>query len=343
MLAIKKESLELPEEFTLRPAENGDLTNVVELVNTCARIMVGKAETDENEIQNEWKTPGFELNDSTRVVCSPDGQIVGYTEVWDLSDPPVQPWVWGRVHPDFEGLGIGTTLLNWAEKRVEKAVPRAPKDAQVVMRCGTFSKYEPAKQLLADQGMKLIRHFWRMVIKLDQPIPQPEWPEHIRVITFADKPDLTAVYHAVEDAFQDHWGFVAGKAEEEIERWRHWFENDQAQDPSLWFLAVDGDEIAGISLCRKFITEDKEMGFVDTLGVRRPWRRQGVALALLHHTFRIFQECGQKRVGLGVDAASLTGATRLYEQAGMHVARQFDAYHKVIRPGKDITTQTVND
>jgi ribosomal protein S18 acetylase RimI-like enzyme len=105
---------------------------------------------------------------------------------------------------------------------------------------------------------------------------------------------------------------------------------------------MDGDEIAAISLCRFKITDDPEMGFVDTLGVRRPWRRQGLALALLHHTFTEFQNRGQKRVGLGVDAASLTGATRLYEKAGMHVARQFDNYAKILRPGKDISTQTLN-
>jgi ribosomal protein S18 acetylase RimI-like enzyme len=102
-----------------------------------------------------------------------------------------------------------------------------------------------------------------------------------------------------------------------------------------------GDEIAAISLCRAQITDDPEMGFVDTLGVRRPWRRQGLALALLHHTFTEFKNRGQKRVGLGVDAASLTGATKLYEKAGMHVSRQFDNYAKILRPGKDISTQTV--
>lgn len=84
------------------------------------------------------------------------------------------------------------------------------------------------------------------------------------------------------------------------------------------------------------------MGWVGTLGVRRPWRRKGVALALLHHSFAAFQGIGKQRAGLGVDASSLTGATRLYEKAGMHVARQFDRYEKVLRPGRDISTQSVD-
>jgi ribosomal protein S18 acetylase RimI-like enzyme len=102
-----------------------------------------------------------------------------------------------------------------------------------------------------------------------------------------------------------------------------------------------GDEVAAVALCRARAHEDPEMGFVNTLGVRRPWRRQGLGLALLHHAFGEFYRRGQKRVGLGVDASNLTGATRLYERAGMHVARQFDLYEKEVRPGKELSTQAV--
>jgi mycothiol synthase len=63
-------------------------------------------------------------------------------------------------------------------------------------------------------------------------------------------------------------------------------------------------------------------------------------VALLQHSFRELYARGQKKVGLGVDAASLTGATRLYERAGMHVARQYDTYEKELRPGRDLSTQT---
>ncbi len=104
---------------------------------------------------------------------------------------------------------------------------------------------------------------------------------------------------------------------------------------------MDGDEIAGMSLCWPKANEDSEMGWVGTLGVRRPWRKQGLGLALLHHSFGVFAQRGQKRVGLGVDSTSLTGATRLYERAGMSpmVERQFDLYQKVLRQGRDISRQ----
>jgi GNAT superfamily N-acetyltransferase len=117
--------------------------------------------------------------------------------------------------------------------------------------------------------------------------------------------------------------------------------HEEQFDPELWFLAMDGDEIAGMSLCMRQSREDKDMGWVRTLGVRRPWRRQGLGLALLHHSFGELYRLGQSRVGLGVDASSLTGATRLYEKAGMRPIRQFDSFELELRPGRDIRTQQV--
>ena len=60
---------------------------------------------------------------------------------------------------------------------------------------------------------------------------------------------------------------------------------------------------------------------------------------MLHHTFGEFYRRGKERCALGVDATSLTGATRLYEKAGMHVQRKSVSYAKVLRAGKDLSTQ----
>ena len=48
-----------------------------------------------------------------------------------------------------------------------------------------------------------------------------------------------------------------------------------------------------------------------------------------------FYKRGEKVIGLGVDASNPTGATRLYERAGMHVASEFVIYEKEYRPGKE--------
>ncbi len=115
-------------------------------------------------------------------------------------------------------------------------------------------------------------------------------------------------------------------------------DNDEDFDPSIWYLAKDGDQIAGVCQCSNKITEDPEMGWVDRLCVLRPWRRRGLGTAMLQTAFKEFYRRGKKRVGLVVDATSLTNATRLYEKAGMHVTRQYNTYHLEIRPGEDLTT-----
>ncbi len=98
-----------------------------------------------------------------------------------------------------------------------------------------------------------------------------------------------------------------------------------------------------MSLCHPKTAEDPEMGWVDSLGMRRPWRRRGLALVLLHHSFGEFYRRGKCKVGLEVDAQSLTGATRLYEKAGMHVDRQYANYEKELRPGGDLSTQSLKE
>ena len=113
------------------------------------------------------------------------------------------------------------------------------------------------------------------------------------------------------------------------DEWRYWTFTEPF-DPSLWFLAEDGQELAGVCLCRPERHGDADLGWVSVLGVRRPWRRRGLGLALLH-AFAELRGRGKRRLGLGVDGSSPTGAVQLYERAGMRVARRFDFYERELR------------
>jgi GNAT superfamily N-acetyltransferase len=114
---------------------------------------------------------------------------------------------------------------------------------------------------------------------------------------------------------------------------------DEHYDPTLWFVAFDGDEIAGGSICRRESWEDPDAGWVRSLFVLRPWRRNGLALALLHHSFGEFKRVGKHRVGLGMDAENRTGARGLYKKAGMRIKRQNDRYELELCPGVELNTQ----
>ena len=131
--------------------------------------------------------------------------------------------------------------------------------------------------------------------------------------------------------------------EEGFQRFIHIMTEYEGFDPSLWWLAFEGDQLAGICLCRPQSYDDPNMGYVSILGVRRPWRTHGLGLAFLHHSFGEFYRRGKRKVSLGVDAENLTGALRLYEKAGMHVHLQFDTFEKEIRPGREISVQSLGD
>jgi ribosomal protein S18 acetylase RimI-like enzyme len=109
------------------------------------------------------------------------------------------------------------------------------------------------------------------------------------------------------------------------------------------FVVLDGDQVAGLCLCQPTVDDEPGMGWVTTLGVRRPWRRQGLGTALLLHSFGEFYRRGIFKAGLGVDAESLTGATRLYTNAGMRPepGKQWSLYEKELRPGVDLRTLSV--
>jgi GNAT superfamily N-acetyltransferase len=147
------------------------------------------------------------------------------------------------------------------------------------------------------------------------------------------------VVRAIQESFQDHFGYVVRPFDEELELLRHEINDLPNFDQRLWFLAIDGEEIAGIALCFPCAWDDPDVGWVGTLGVRRPWRRRGLGEALLRHAFLEFRKLGKRRAGLAVDSQNLTGATRLYEKVGLRSvpSRQYDLYEKELRTGKELS------
>jgi mycothiol synthase len=325
--------------LTMRAPTMDDLTMTAAFINTCAMADIGLTSDSVDSLHKEWTAPGLNLATDVRMLFAPMGDPVGYISVYDPA-PHIYPNIWGCVHPDYRGNGIGNFLLDWAEDRARQAVALAPPDVQVCARFGTVSTNTAAAQLFTQRGCRLVRHFWRMVRDLDPvyAVPLPDWPDGITIRPYIPKLDDRFVYDLVQEAFRDHWGFTS----EPFDQWMHWMTAGDNYDPSLWMLAVTtasgGNEIAGVVLGRPFEQTDPDMGWISVLAVDRQWRQRGLGLALLHYAFGEYHRRGMLRVGLAVDADSLTGATRLYERAGMRIQRQQDAYEKVLREGVDVST-----
>jgi mycothiol synthase len=263
---------------------------------------------------------------------APDGQIAAYASV--IQRRNVQFFFEARVHPAYRGQGLGSHLLALVEQRAAELVPLAPPDAQVTLSGWCYSANQAAKQLLEAAGFVCNRHTWAMAIELPDPPAPPAWPAGITLRPFVAERDARAVFEADEEAFQDHWGYLPNT----FENWyRRRIASDDNFDPSLWFIAMDGEEIAGMTLCGYYLQD----GIVNILGVRRPWRRHGLGLALLHHAFGEFYRRGTRKVTLGVDSQNLTGATRIYKRAGMYIELSYDQYEKELRPGVDPSTRVL--
>ncbi len=311
------------------------------LANACSQESMGTDEFDIEDYRNSWNDPAHDIAVDTRIAQTSDGTIVGCAELWN-NTPYVGCWIWACVHPLFRGQGIGTALMDWAEQRARVARDRAPAGTRIVLEASTISSHQPSIDLLSERGYSAVRRRLSMARDLDDRLPAPVWPAGITVRTMRLDEEL-ALYRAKNESFRDHWGHVEVPEQEGFAAWQHRRINDSSYDPSLWFVALDGNEIAGFSLCQLQTNEDPAMGWVNSLGVRRPWRRRGVAKALLYHSFSALRQRGQASIGLDVDASSLTGATRLYQQAGMREIRQTIFFEKELRAGINLATQAIED
>ena len=209
----------------------------------------------------------------------------------------------GAVHPRARGRGLGAKLIDLAE-----ACPAAQGASR--MHQFALGGDTAAAALLEARGYRAVRRFFTMAIELEE---RPEAPE--MVIETVREDELRDFHAALDEAFTDHWEHHSLPFDE-------WWARHSARpglDLSLWYVIRDGDELAAVS---RNEGDRNGGGYVAAIGVRRPWRGQGYAKALLLHTFRELYDRGFTRVTLGVDAENPTGATKLYERVGMHVEQQ---------------------
>jgi mycothiol synthase len=327
--------LRLGTGLSLRPARWADLEPVAQLIlDVCTKDGDPIVAVSPEDLREEWEAPGFKLETDSWVVTASDGRIVGYEELHNRhAHASLQGD--GYVHPDFEGRGIGTAMLRTLEERARKEIDLAEPDLRVFIRNAMAIGDTVSREMHEAEGYQPIRFFWRMEITLDAAPPAPTWPDGIELRPFDVDAHTYPVYRAHEETFRDHWGFTPHSFEE----WKHRVIEGEEFDPSLYFIAWDGDQVAGYALNRY----RHEHGWVGTLGVRRPWRKRGLGLALLYHSFAEFYKRGTPVISLGVDAANQTGATRLYQKAGMHVAAEYVLYEKEIRPGREISVESLGD
>ena len=327
MNAIYKE-IQLPPTLRLRPVKWDDAEAVAKLIyDVCEADGDTSVAVTPEELKLEWKNPDFVLERDAFLVETSEGRIAGYEEFNNQHAHAIL-MTDGYVHPEFKGLGIGTALLRTTEERAREEMKLAEPDVRVSLRSGIDNRDQASHDLHKNEGYQPLRYHWRMEIKLSEPPLTPVFPDGIELRPFIREQHARAVLDAQNEAFRDHWG----SHDISWERWEHGKLGREDFDPTLWMIAWDGDQVAGFSQNRYRMG----IGWISTLGVRRPWRKRGLGEALLLHSFGEFYKRGMQTIGLGVDAQNPTGATRLYQKVGMYAASEFLTYEKELRPGRDV-------
>ncbi|HEU5348820.1 MAG TPA: GNAT family N-acetyltransferase [Ktedonobacterales bacterium] len=326
-------SLALPAHLTVRAPTRDDLPAIFTLIQASDLDVFGRRDYTFQDLQRDWNHPTFDPACDAWIVVGPDGELVGYAT--SASRNHFRIYCTCIVHPGYYDQGIGSALLRLLEERAREHISLAPPEVRVFIHIGVGGGHEPSMRLLTDHGYTWVRRFTHMYLSMDAPPPVPTWPEGITVRTMIPGQDERAIWEAMEEAFSDHWGHLP----EPFEHWLQRHSGPGRLPPDLQYLAMAGDTVAGAALC----LYGQNIGWVDHLGVRRPWRKLGLGLALLYHAFGEFYRRGMHNIRLGVDAQSLTGATRLYERAGMHPLLHYDVYEKELRPGVELAVQSLDD
>jgi mycothiol synthase len=286
---------------TIRAARREDLDATAAMLNEHSVRLHGTDDVTAPDLLQYWESPDVELGQDV-LVAEDDGEIVGYADVGAHGE---HVWLDVRATDTKSLAGLLLAIEN-------VAAAKAP-DSKLM---GYSSADDaPLRDLYTGSGYELIRHSYRMRIDLDRTPPEPDWPDGFSVRTMGEGEERR-FYDAQMASFADTWLFTA----EPYELWRHWMVDEPGFDPSLWFAAEHGEDLAAIVIARAPENEPG-LGWVRVLGVLPEFRQRGLGQAMLKHAFREFARRGFKAVGLGVDAENPTGAVRVYERAGMRVER----------------------
>lgn len=322
-------TMELLPGFRMRPPQDQDAEEVAAFSNEECVAFLGVPVLNADWLRRRWTAPGADRDRDFAVVESPDGELCAHLSV-EAERPFAEVFALGIVAPAHHGRGLGAAIVSETERRAQRFLALADPSARVVVHAGALADEPRVSALLASRGYREVRRFeLRRVDFADEP-PPPRAVDGISVRSFRPE-DARRLYEAHVEAFADHWG----QGEETYEDFRHHNFDAPEFDAALWFVAWDGDELVGYLGAHDKAREDPSRGYIALLGVRRAYRRRGLAEALLLRAFGALRARGRRGADLHVDTDSLTGATRLYERVGMTAHPRFATWEKELRPARN--------
>ena len=278
----------------------------------------------------EWaRVPTFDPGRDHRVV-EVDGRFIAAGGVhWRERAGKVVHDIEVWTHPNVRRQGLGRRLLAWAEARARESVADGsggPRDLPHVLGGGGQQGDPAGAGFAASAGYAPVRYGFVMRRRLDLPILEAPLPAGLEVRPVRPE-DHRAIWAADTEAFRDHWESAVRHEADFVHTFGH-----PDLDTSLWQVAWDGDEVAGSVMNGIYREENAQVGldigWLDHVSVRRPWRGRGLASALIVRSLAILRERGMSVAALGVDAENPTGALGLYERYGFRPHQTWVTYRK---------------
>jgi ribosomal protein S18 acetylase RimI-like enzyme len=284
-----------------------DVDRAYEVVSESDFAMIGRVESSRESLRFQIASPDA-ARDEHRLVEGDDGEPVGVLVIERdnaarlvFADAYCLPGMETDVLAPLAAMGIA------AGGRLSEGEPGWQ------MEAGALVNDVAACAVLEASGYRPVRRFWQMGIDLaGYPLAEPEAPAGVTRSVAASEGDRRLLHSIHESAFAEHFGSVARP----YEQWLAWHKDRQDAAPDLWWLAwLDGEPVAEIT--QDHSRDGVNAAYVRSLGVAPNARGLGIGRWLLQCAFAEAARRGREQACLTVDSDNTTGATALYESAGM--------------------------
>jgi len=305
----------LPAGATLRPVQpDVDAAALVELVNADSAHVGNPIRDSIDDMMEELTGSDVDLQHDTLIAVAPDGAAIGWGFANRVPDPKKpRVFLFGRVHPAFQGRGIGRALFRWSRARAEEILAGHPGGTVQVQN---FEGDARAIRLCESEGARAIRWFSEMVHRFadTKEGTTTPLPAGLRVVPFASvATEQMRLLH--NHCFADHWG--SSSLTETV--WRERMEASSVRLAASEAVIDEHGTPVAYQISEEFPQDAETLGnlrWLATLGVHRDYRGKGLATHLIQRHLSQARREGFEGSMLGVDADSLTGANALYERLG---------------------------
>jgi mycothiol synthase len=305
-------------EHTVGAVSLGDLTDLHELVARVNLAVLGRVDTSEAELRDDFTGDAFDAATDTLMARGPAGQVRAYGQGRD--EQTGLGWIDIYIDPAFERVKfdeVADALIASCSERIVESV-MSHGGSKVTLTAHLYEVERPMCEAYERNGFHVETVYWRMALTFsevgDLAPPAPPSGCEIRRVDPDDDAVMKQGFHLYRDTFSEHHG--AADADVSLEHFTSDWRGAESYDPKAWWFAYVDDEPVGMLMGDNRRLDHGE-GFVRFLGVRSSSRGQGIARALLLTAFAEWRDLGRAGVQLGVDTANVTGATRLYESVGM--------------------------